>query len=167
MEAIKSAKSCFEVVANNIKSKFSPRNKQKSGHGSNEIKTNDDQERLINSPKPEMSVENFEFLKVLGRGTFGKVLLCREKSSDQLYAMKILKKEDTIKNDKAEHEHMTENRVLQSTQHPFLIVSIKSFYKFTFLKHIFLGFEILLHNSRSSLFCHGICQWWRSFLPLF
>ena len=65
--------------------------------------------------------ENFEFLKTLGKGTFGKVILCREKATNQLYAMKILKKEVIIKKDEVEHT-LTENRVLQSTRHPFLIV---------------------------------------------
>ena len=38
-----------------------------------------------------------------------------------MYAIKILKKEVIIKKDEVEHT-MTENRVLQSTRHPFLIV---------------------------------------------
>ena len=58
---------------------------------------------------------------MLGKGTFGKVILCREKSSSHLYAIKILKKEVIIKKDEVQHT-MTENRVLQSTRHPFLIV---------------------------------------------
>ena len=49
------------------------------------------------------------------------MILCREKSSNLLYAIKILKKEVIIKKDEVEHT-MTENRVLQSTRHPFLIV---------------------------------------------
>ena len=28
--------------------------------------------------------ENFEFLKVLGKGTFGKVIMCREKATNQV-----------------------------------------------------------------------------------
>jgi RAC serine/threonine-protein kinase len=59
---------------------------------------------------------------VLGKGTFGKVILCREKSSAKLYAIKILKKEVIIQKDEVKHT-MAENRVLQKTDHPFLIVS--------------------------------------------
>jgi RAC serine/threonine-protein kinase len=69
-------------------------------------------------------LENFEFLKVLGKGTFGKVILCREKISAKLYAIKILKKEVIIQKDEVAHT-MAENRVLRNTNHPFLIVSAR------------------------------------------
>jgi serine/threonine protein kinase len=68
------------------------------------------------------TLENFEFLKVLGKGTFGKVILCREKATGHLYAIKILKKEVIIQKDEVAHT-LTENRVLRTTNHPFLIVS--------------------------------------------
>ena len=79
-------------------------------------------EKLKSSGKKKVTFENFEFLKVLGKGTFGKVILCREKTTNHLYAIKILKKEVIIKKDEVEHTK-TENRVLQTTRHPFLIVS--------------------------------------------
>lgn len=60
-------------------------------------------------------------MKVLGKGTFGKVVLCREKDSGKLYAMKILKKNVIIQKDEVAHT-LTENRVLRSTNHPFLTV---------------------------------------------
>jgi serine/threonine protein kinase len=62
---------------------------------------------------------------VLGKGTFGKVILCREKATGHLYAIKILKKEVIIQKDEVAHT-LTENRVLRTTNHPFLIVSIDS-----------------------------------------
>ncbi len=39
------------------------------------------------------TVNDFEYLKVLGNGTFGKVMLVKEKASGAVYAMKMLKKD--------------------------------------------------------------------------
>ena len=61
---------------------------------------------------------------MLGKGTFGKVILCREKGTGHLFAIKILKKEVIIAKDEVQHT-LTENRVLQTTNHPFLIVSFE------------------------------------------
>lgn len=73
--------------------------------------------------KRKVTLESFEFIKVLGKGTFGKVILCREKATGRLFAIKILKKEVIIQKDEVAHTQ-TENRVLRSTHHPFLTVSI-------------------------------------------
>lgn len=70
----------------------------------------------------KITLEDFEFLKVLGKGTFGKVVLCREKATGLLYAIKVLKKQVIIKKEEVTHT-LTENRVLRNTRHPFLIVS--------------------------------------------
>ena len=67
-------------------------------------------------------MDDFEMLKVLGKGTFGKVVLCREKNTNEIFAMKILKKDVIVAKDEIAHT-LTENKVLQSTKHPFLTVS--------------------------------------------
>lgn len=41
-------------------------------------------------------MNDFDYLKLLGKGTFGKVILVKEKASGTYYAMKILKKEVII-----------------------------------------------------------------------
>ncbi|XP_076017875.1 RAC-alpha serine/threonine-protein kinase isoform X3 [Genypterus blacodes] len=59
-------------------------------------------------------MEDFEFLKVLGKGTFGKVMLVKEKATGCSYAMKTLKKEDEV-----EHTHSA-GTVSENGKHPFL-----------------------------------------------
>lgn len=67
-------------------------------------------------------MNEFEYLKLLGKGTFGKVILVKEKATGRYYAMKILKKEVIVAKDEVAHT-LTENRVLQNSRHPFLTVS--------------------------------------------
>ena len=81
--------------------------------------------RTSSSRGRKITLDDFEFLKVLGKGTFGKVILCREKATQLLYAIKVLKKEVIIAKDEVAHT-LTENRVLRNTKHPFLIVSLAS-----------------------------------------
>ena len=49
------------------------------------------------TPGTKISHSDFQTLKVVGRGSFGKVYLVRKKSDGKAYAMKILKKDQLIK----------------------------------------------------------------------
>jgi hypothetical protein len=46
--------------------------------------------------KEKVSLTDFDLLKVLGRGSFGKVMQVRKKTDGKIYAMKILKKRAII-----------------------------------------------------------------------
>jgi len=106
-------------------------------------------EKLHKSGMKKVTFENFEFIKVLGKGSFGKVILCREKETSQLYAIKILKKEVIRSKGTTEMEHiMTENRVLQSTRHPFIIglqYSFKTEDRLCFVMEYVNGGELYFH----------------------
>ena len=45
----------------------------------------------------KMSVEDFQLLKVVGRGSFGKVYLAKKKTDGKIYAVKTLKKDFIIR----------------------------------------------------------------------
>jgi serine/threonine protein kinase len=67
-----------------------------------------------------LTVEDFELLKVLGKGSFGKVMLVRYRGDGQLYAMKTLRKAALVKRNQLGHT-ATERTILQSIRNPFLV----------------------------------------------
>ncbi|EDV21777.1 uncharacterized protein TRIADDRAFT_30067 [Trichoplax adhaerens] len=67
------------------------------------------------------SIDDFKFLKVLGRGTFGKVMLGELKSTGDVFAIKILRKESVLQDDDAECAIMERRILALSIKHPFLV----------------------------------------------
>lgn len=70
-----------------------------------------------------IGLEHFNFLAVLGKGNFGKVMLAETKATKKLYAIKVLKKEFIIENDEVESTK-SEKRVFlvaNKERHPFLL----------------------------------------------
>ncbi|KAF8559049.1 serine/threonine protein kinase [Imleria badia] len=71
--------------------------------------------------KRALTPRDFEFLKLIGRGTFGKVFQVRKKDTKRIYAMKVLSKKEIIAKKEVAHT-IGERKILQrSLESPFLV----------------------------------------------
>lgn len=58
---------------------------------------------------------------MIGKGSFGKVLLAKHKMEQKIYAVKVLQKAAIMKRNEARHIMSERNVLLKNIQHPFLV----------------------------------------------
>ena len=110
----------------------------------------------VSIEKQNEGITPYDFIAIseLGRGSFGEVYLVTKQNVDQLYAMKVLKKEKIIGQSLIRYA-ITERNVLSYIRHPF-IVSLK--YAFQTAEKLFLiidycpGGDLSTYLSREKVF---------------
>jgi serine/threonine protein kinase len=108
----------------------------------------------------KVRVEDFELMKVLGRGSFGKVMQVRHKGDNRIYAMKILKKSAIVARNQVEHTR-AERKILQSLKHPFLMTLRWAFQtkdKLYFVLDYFTGGELFYHLKNVRRFPEDVAK---------
>lgn len=78
------------------------------------------EEKWKNPNKNTAKLEDFDRLKTLGTGSFGRVMLAQQKENKTFFAMKILDKQKVVKLKQVEHT-LNEKRILQAISFPFLV----------------------------------------------
>lgn len=111
---------------------------------------------LIGYEKNKINVEDFVILKLIGKGSYGKVYLVRRKmsSNDDIYAMKILKKKEMIIRDQVVHIK-SERKILEMVDHPFIIKLRYAFHnerKLYLVTNFCSGGELYFHLNRIGRF---------------
>ncbi|KAI9286057.1 Pkinase-domain-containing protein [Umbelopsis sp. AD052] len=74
----------------------------------------------------QVGPSSFTKVRMLGKGDVGKVYLVRQKSTDKLFAMKVLSKKEMIKRNKIKRA-LAEQEILATSNHPFIVTLYHSF----------------------------------------
>jgi serum/glucocorticoid-regulated kinase 2 len=101
-----------------------------------------------------VSLEDFQIMKILGRGSFGKVSLVQYKQTGEYYAMKSLKKDVLLDQDQVEST-ILEKKILQSLDHPFLVGMVFCFQtveRIYFVMPFIRGGELFQHLRTARYF---------------
>ena len=98
----------------------------------------------------EVKNEDFKIIKIIGRGSYGKVCLVEYLPTHEIYAMKSLKKDLLIREEKIEST-LLEKEILESINHPFILNLIFCFQteeRINFVMPFIPGGELFQHLKK-------------------
>ncbi|XP_078143142.1 serine/threonine-protein kinase Sgk2b [Centroberyx gerrardi] len=109
----------------------------------------------MNPAGSQVKPSDFDYLKVIGKGSFGKVLLARHRKSGGYYAMKVLQKQIIVKRKEQRHVMVERSVLLKGLQHPFLVglhFSFQTPNTLNFVLDYVNGGELFYHLQREGSF---------------
>ena len=113
-----------------------------------------ERKKLSEFVSKKISVDDFSALRVIGKGSYGKVLLVEKIDDKKVYAMKILKKKAMIKRNQVNHIK-TERKIMELIDHPFIVKLIYAFQtpqKLYMVMEYCPGGELFYHIQRVERF---------------
>eukprot|EP01125_Pyxidicula_operculata_P010129 TRINITY_DN3337_c0_g3_i1.p1 TRINITY_DN3337_c0_g3~~TRINITY_DN3337_c0_g3_i1.p1 ORF type:complete len:1106 (+),score=275.64 TRINITY_DN3337_c0_g3_i1:614-3931(+) len=99
------------------------------------------------------SIADFKILKPISRGAFGRVYLATKKLTGDLYAIKVIKKDDIVRKN-LESSVIAERDAMARAQHPFIV---KLMYAFQSEHYLYLVMEYLIGGDVGSLLINMQC----------
>ncbi|XP_002730613.1 serine/threonine-protein kinase Sgk3-like [Saccoglossus kowalevskii] len=110
---------------------------------------------LGGTEKQNVKPSDYDFLKVIGKGSFGKVLLAKHKKEGKVFAVKVLQKQAIMKRNEVKHIMAERNVLLKNVKHPFLVGLHYSFQtkdKLYFILDYVNGGELFFHLQKERYF---------------
>lgn len=109
-----------------------------------------------------VTMTDFEILKMLGKGSFGKVYMVKRKTSGEILAMKVLRKAELVKRSQVNHT-MTERRIMSSVDHPFIVplrFAFQTQTKLVMISDYMCGGEIFFHLKKFRSFSEAMVRFY-------
>ncbi|KAK4049808.1 Serine/threonine-protein kinase [Microbotryomycetes sp. JL201] len=101
-----------------------------------------------------LTIDDFDLLKVIGKGSFGKVMQVRKKDTGRIYALKTIRKAHIVSRSEVTHT-LAERTVLAQVNNPFIVplkFSFQSAEKLYLVLAFINGGELFHHLQREGRF---------------
>ena len=86
-----------------------------------------------------MSIQDFELVKPISKGAYGRVFLARKKNTGDIYAIKVMNKRELLRKNQNQHIQ-AERQIMSHADNPFVV---KLFYSFQSKNHLYLVMEFV------------------------
>ncbi|MCJ1253806.1 hypothetical protein MMC24_001620 [Lignoscripta atroalba] len=109
---------------------------------------------FVENRQRTLKIENFELLKVVGKGSFGKVMQVMKRDTHRIYALKTIRKAHIISRSEVAHT-LAERSVLAQINNPFIVplkFSFQSPEKLYLVLAFVNGGELFHHLQREQRF---------------
>jgi len=122
----------------------------------------------MESEDKKLTIDDFTLLKVVGKGSYGTVMLARKKDTQEVLAIKMLKK-SYLKKRKQEAHTKTERFILETINHPFIVNLKYAFHnaeKLYFALEFWPGGELFFHLQRVENFDEEVTRFYSAQMVL-
>ncbi|KAJ2705620.1 hypothetical protein FB645_002311 [Coemansia sp. IMI 203386] len=112
-------------------------------------------------PEQSLGLHKFRLLRVIGRGSFGKVRIVEHRETNKTYALKYINKATCI-GSKSHQNTIRERDMLEEIDHPFIVnlrFSFQDEFSMYVVMDLMIGGDLRFHMMRRR-FVEGVIKFW-------